>query len=119
MAETTRKWRKSRAQRGYERGAAAVEYALLIALISMLSLTAVDRLGDQVSEQFDAASGAIEEIDEITDCATWQTEWTAHRAERQAHIDADEWSGATWRDRRIAWRAERDEFRSIEADLGC
>ena len=42
-----------------ERGAALVEYALLLALIAVICITAVAFLGNQLSERFDSTGLSI------------------------------------------------------------
>lgn len=43
-----------------ERGASLVEYALLVALIAIISITAVGKLGTTVSDQFSHIQDAID-----------------------------------------------------------
>ncbi len=42
-----------------ERGAALVEYALLLALIAVVCIVALTRLGEQASEKFSTVGGSI------------------------------------------------------------
>jgi pilus assembly protein Flp/PilA len=42
-----------------ERGATAVEYALMVALIAVVIIVAVQTLGQEASESFDTTAGAI------------------------------------------------------------
>ena len=44
---------------GDARGATAIEYALLLAMVAMAMLTALDSLGFTLSGVFDAASNAM------------------------------------------------------------
>ena len=43
-----------------ERGAALVEYALLLALIAIICLTAVDFFGSEVTDSFDSTGRSVE-----------------------------------------------------------
>jgi pilus assembly protein Flp/PilA len=42
-----------------QRGASMVEYALLVALIAVVAITAVQTLGTQISRQLNSAANAI------------------------------------------------------------
>ena len=50
-------WLRSTARS--ERGAALVEYALLLALIAVICITAVGFLGAQLSERFDSTGVSV------------------------------------------------------------
>ena len=54
-----------------ERGAAMVEYALLVALIAIVAIAAVQVLGDQVTSNFDNISSSLSDAESVqTDVVT-------------------------------------------------
>lgn len=51
--ETIRRWRKARAERqDDERGASLVEYALLVALIAVVCITAITYFGREMNSNY-------------------------------------------------------------------
>ena len=54
-----------------ERGAAMVEYALLVALIAIVAIAAVQVLGDQVTSNFDNINSSLSDAESVqTDVVT-------------------------------------------------
>ena len=53
-----------------ERGAALVEYALLLALIAVVCIVALTQLGNQASEKFSTVGGSIADAGTSTDNKT-------------------------------------------------
>ena len=54
-----------------ERGAAMVEYALLVALIAIVAIAALQVLGDQVTSNFDNISSSLSDAESVqTDVVT-------------------------------------------------
>lgn len=49
-----------------EEGATAIEYGLIAALIAVAAITALDSLGEEVSETFNTASTKMSESNTVT-----------------------------------------------------
>ena len=109
--------------RAAERGAALVQYALLITLIALGCILSLRAVGNSIDDSFAVSSLALVD-DGTSNCTrdertTYRTVWQSHVAERAERRANGTWTGAANRDTRIAWIARRDELRTIKAGMGC
>jgi len=101
--------------RARDRGAAAVEYALIVALVAIISVPVISALGGGLNEGFTDVVVAIE----ADPCSAYATEWPTHLAFRSDRLEAGTWKGRSNRDMRIDWRVRRNELRTVRSENSC
>lgn len=106
-----------------ERGATAIETALVLACIASLVISSVQYVGRQVDRSFERVELAFVSDGQPTCSAeersTWNAAWASHRAVRDRHQADGTWSGAANAATRSAWMAERNELFAIRSMFGC
>lgn len=105
------------------RGAAAIEYGVLIALVAAVCIGAISLLGNATASNLSAATSSSVS-DGLPTCSTEERQafrdaWYPHRDIRTAHRDAGTWTGSANRQTRIDWLAKRTEIFEMRDAYGC
>ncbi len=105
------------------RGASLVEYALIIALIAILSVAVLSAVGGRVSFGLDETALVLVD-DGMPTCSSdertaWRAAWNRLVEQRDELQARNQWLGAANRATRVAWIADRDTLREIQARFGC
>lgn len=113
-----------RSQRQHRsRGASAVEYGVLIALVAGVILGAVRLIGTATADSFaDPLAASVN--DGLPTCSTeerqaYLAEWIPHRDTRTELRADGNWYGRSNRDTRIAWNERRTEIMARRSAYGC
>ncbi len=94
-----------------DRGAAIIEYALLVALVAMIAIGGVRMIGGSLNETFTSP-------ELVTSCGGYQTAWDAHLDLRSELLATNSWRGSANRDARLDWAATRDTLNEVR-DTYC